>query len=61
MNQLKINYQGKPAPEIKLETYDIKNEQEFVFRNVKKTSDHLKMILKKGNYVQENIQELNNT
>jgi len=39
----------------KLETYDIKNEQEFVFRNVKKTSDHLKMILKKGNYVQENI------
>ena len=61
MNQLKINYQGKPAPEIKLETYYIKNEQEFVFRNVKKTSDHLKMILKKGNYVQENIQELNNT
>ena len=55
MNQLKINYYGKPAPEIKLETYYIKNEQEFVFRNVIKTSDHLKMILKKGNYVQENI------
>ena len=61
MNQLKINYQGKTAPEIKLETYDIKNEQEFVFRNVKKTSDHLKMIFKEGNYLQENIQELNNT
>ena len=61
MNQLKINYQGKTAPEIKLEPYDIKNEQEFVFKNVIKTADHLKMILKKGNYVQENIQELNNT